>query len=200
MSTLFHVLGSGDATNPGKHIMRARLEGLPENAHAVLYGRQQPGMTISEAASAAAWLDQYCPDVMIRALNEDVKSTSQSLASVLAYVALSVAEHYPVLADVQAYNRHVVVTNWPYVLRTRYLLWKLWQRDYSHIPWSTVSSMVTVQGVGGTFVPYFREKYLFAIPWWLWKVAARECGAWIKALIDPYDERLNQRRGSGRVF
>ena len=200
MHTLFHVFGSGDAIDPSNHIARARLNVLPEKGvYALLYGRQQPGMSASEASLAHMYLKERRPNACVWTI-EKPKSTSESLGYMAIYVhdSITVDEHGHVSSS--EWDHHIMVTNWPYVWRTRYLLRKQWQRMYSAIPWSAVSSMVTVKGVGGTFVPYFQEKGWKAIPWWLWKVGVREILAWGKALVDPYDERLNQKRGAAKVF
>lgn len=203
MHTLHHVLGSGDATNPGNHIAHARLDGLPNDAHVMLYGRQQPGMKMSEADSAMLYLEtRERGDLRIYDMCHGPKSTAESLAIVVRYLHDSYIEfsHIWIGDEPGVFKHHVVFTNWPYVLRTRYLLRKQWERLYPEVPWANVSRIIIVQGVDGTFQPYFEELGFKAIPWWLWKVAVRECGAWVKAFIDPFDERLNQQRGAAKVF
>lgn len=199
---MYHILGSGMPEN--NPIMQARLQPVLDSQsyhdRAILYGRQQPHLPVSEAASYVAYLEPLVRQGAPELIPDDrPKSVSETMALVArrvrddfqAWCAKDVA-YGP---DGRAYMRpHRVVINWPYMWRTRYLLRRQWARMYPDVPWAAVRNMVAFQSVGGTFVPYLKRNPLKALIWWPVFVALQEvlrCG---KALVDPYDRRFNQQR------
>lgn len=196
-SIVYHILGAGNPLEPHNHKSRARLDTvltMPENATAILYGRQQPNMKASEAEHGLHYLQTQNNHIANRiTLNDRPKSTSETMKILCDYIE----DSYQLNRQKPAHGfqaQEIIVTNGPYMPRTRYLLKKQWQRLHPHIPWQDAKAHVTFLSVGGTFVPYWKQHGPLAIPQWLANPVAYECGAWIKALRDPFDEKLNQNR------
>ena len=196
----YHILGSGNPFDPKNHILRARLEAVMELATSAdticVYGRKQAGMAQSESDLMKGYLADHADHLFV-SVRPQPKSTSETLQYVAADVCNTVS---PTDDDPAPALHHIVITNRPYMARTRYLLRKQWQRKFSNIPWKDAKKYVTFVSVGDTFAPRWKRDGLRAIPWWLWNVAAREVAAWVKALRDPYDQRLNQNRESADIF
>lgn len=204
---VYHILGSGMVT-PGNTtdnpIMLARLQPVLEvhtyQDTAVLYGRQQPDQPMSEAASYKAYLEplllQGGPTLVT---DERPKSVSETMAIVAGYIRgdfqAYAAKDEAYGPDARAHMRpHRVVMNWPYMPRTRFLLWRQWRRMYPDVPWSAVRNMVAFEAVGGTFVPAFKQRPVKAVVAWLGYVAFQEVLRCVKAVVDPFDTNFNQKR------
>jgi hypothetical protein len=183
------VLGSGDATNPGNFITRARCNKAMELAdpgdEVVLYGCMQPGTTFVEAWTMQQYMLQHLPDGLVLAtdnlvLEDGVKSTAESVREIVEYYA-----H-------EREGTVLVVTNWPYVGRVRRLL-----RYHHTFRWgpSMLGMPYKVVGCGGTFVPYVKVLGLpRAVLKWCTICLWRESFANLKAYADPHDVHVNQAR------
>lgn len=187
-----HILGSGDPFDPSNHIYRARLDAVSDTkAHTVtIHSRQQTGMATSEAQLGYDWLHNTYGDAinMTIWLEEKSKSTAETMHDIVSHMSPD------------AHGISVIVTNWPYMPRVRYLLRKAWEARHPSMPWKIAAQRFRFMSIGGTFVPYWKEQGWRTVPWWLWSVGMRELGAWVKALLDPHDTKLNQNRGSAKRF
>jgi hypothetical protein len=198
-----HVLGSGNPFDADNELYRARLRAvftkLPGLTSVCIHGQQQADLPASEAELGSQWLQQEFGSQWLQQefghkfpipiwVEEKSKSTAETMASIVSHLS-------PLGRD-----GVIIVTNWPYAPRGRYLLRKAWEATYPKTPWREVAPRFRVMAVGGTFLPYWQQKGWRAVPWWLWSVATRELGASVKALLDPHDKKLNQNRGSAKRF
>lgn len=201
-----HILGAGLAQNPENHIFRTRLDAvknIPDTDKVIVYGRQQPGNNQSEADSGVAYLKDLLgptgPRLIANAIPKSISETMRLIAQQLyrRHIAEGTSSAY---GPVPYPCPHVVVINWPYLPRTRYLLRKQWQRLHPDTPWSHVARFVTFQPVGGTFWPSWQVRGLKTLVWWPWKVLTREILATLKSRLDPYDTKINQKREASKIF
>lgn len=191
MAKIICVPGSGDPFRADNHIFRARLDAaaaLWEFGDTIdCYGRQQEGLTNTEAVLAVHYLKQNYPHIFIKAYerNDQAKSTSETAALIARLYGRLKSDHA------------VVVTNWPYVRRTRWLV-DYYLKDYF---WEEeLGNRIRFHACGDTFKPYYNKHGWHAVPWWLKNVLLREILATIKARLDPEDKKFNQKRGSAKHF
>lgn len=194
----YHILGAGNPLRQRNYSSRARLKtvlSMPATATAVLYGRLQPGMHTSEAELGAEYLKlKGFTDTARLVLNMLPKSTAETVALIVSDMHGSFWHNKTRLLNGEPEIRHLIVTNWPHMPRTRYLLKKHWRHAYPDIPWQVVRRMVIFRPVGDTFLPYWKKHRLRAVLHWLANPLAYEILEWVKALRDPFDRRLNQKR------
>lgn len=169
----FHVLGSGNPFDARNHIYRARLQTVlssEERATVIIHGRQQAGMASSEAQLGFEWLQQNGVSASTTIwLEEKSLSTREKMRSIVSHL-------HPI-----GRGTVIIVTNWIYVPRARYLLRKAWESIYPNTPWHEVAPRFRFKAVSGTFMPYWKERGWRAVPWWLWTVGVREFVGWVKA-------------------